>query len=286
MQASKRRVARRTQSPQTRQAVIGIVAEAELQPPRQPAALVAALQAAGYPPIILDPDSPDDAPLAKIDLIVARGRSPTLLSLLARAEGKGIRTINRCAAIVAARAKADMSRALAQAGFTTPFTYRGTLAAIADAFAADQYPVMIKPVYDDEARAPRVARNREELLSLPWPHPLAVGQSVVSGKGVDLKLYVAGRDVMAAATPSPLSGGAVRAPEAVPLSDALQALAFRCGALFGLELYGVTCVMDDETPIVVGVNAFPETAGVPGATEMVARFVIERARAEVAARGG
>jgi glutathione synthase/RimK-type ligase-like ATP-grasp enzyme len=286
MQASKRRGVRRKLSTPARQPVIGIVAEPQYRPPREPAALVAALHAAGYAPVILDPDNTADAPLAKLDLIVARGRSPTLLSLLARAEGKGVRTINRCAAIAGARAKADMSRALAQAGFETPFTFRGTLASIADAFAANQYPVIIKPVYDDEPCAPRVVRSREELLSLEWPHPLAVGQSVVAGKGVELKLYVAGSEVLAATVPSPLSAGAIPEPEPVVLSDSLKSLAFRCGALFGLEIFGVTCVLEGDTPVVMGVNAFPDTVGIPGASEMVARFVIERAHAQVAARGG
>lgn len=286
MQASKRKAVRRIRSTPTRKPVIGVVAEAHYRALGQPAALVEALRAAGYPPVILDPDRSDDARATKVDVIVARGRSPTLLSLLARAEGKGVRTINRCAAIVAARDKVEMSRTLAAAGLPTPPTHRGTLASIADAFAAGQYPLLIKPVFDDEQQGARVVRDREELLSLPWPHPLAVGQSVVAGEGLELKLYVAGGEVFAAATPSPISGGAARLPSPVPVSDALRALALRCGALFGLELFGVTCMMTGETPIVMGVNAFPDTAGLPGASDMVARFVIERAHAQVAAHRG
>ncbi|HEY2029869.1 MAG TPA: hypothetical protein VGH20_11750 [Myxococcales bacterium] len=270
----------------TREPVIAIVAEPHFRAPEQPAALVAALRAAGYPPVILNPDSCGDASLAKIDLIVARGRSPTLLSLLARAEGKGVRTINRCAAIVAARDKVEMSRALALAGLPTPVTHRGTLASMADAFAANEYPLVIKPVFDDELHGVRVVRDRDELLSLAWPHPLAVGQSLVAGEGVELKLYVAGTEVFAAAGPSPLAGGPAQAPQPVPVSAPLKELAFRCGALFGLEIYGVTCMMNGETPIVMGVNAFPNTHALPGASEMVARFVIERAHAHVAVRRG
>jgi hypothetical protein len=69
-----------------------------------------------------------------------------------------------------------------------------------------EYLLIIKPVFDDEEGGVRVVHHRDELLMLQWPYPLAVGQSVVPGTGVDLKLYVVGREVFAARTPSPLAG--------------------------------------------------------------------------------
>src|SRR5476651_1411780 len=87
------------QSSDTAQPLIAVVAEPRYLAQRQPAGLCVALARAGYSPLILDPEEPAIAPLEVIDLIVARGRSASLLSLLARAEGMGVRTVNRCSAI-------------------------------------------------------------------------------------------------------------------------------------------------------------------------------------------
>jgi glutathione synthase/RimK-type ligase-like ATP-grasp enzyme len=259
--------------------LIAVVAESRYVAPHQPWGLCAALVRAGYTPLILNPEDPAGPPLENIDLIVARGRSPRLLSLLARAEGLGVRTVNRCSAIVSARDRVGMSRKLARGGLATPAAKCGTLASIAEAFQAGEYPLIIKPVFDNEDVAVHIVHDRDQLLALPRPGQLAVAQRVVAGTGVDLKLYVAGSEVFAARQPSPLAGHPAAPPVPVPVSEELNELALRCGSLFGLEIFGVTCVETGAGAMVIGVNAFPDSFGIPGASESLARYVIGRADA-------
>jgi ribosomal protein S6--L-glutamate ligase len=234
--------------------------------------------------VLLDPEDPAAAPLQVIDLIVARGRGAPLLALLARAEGSGVRTVNRCAAIAQVRDRATMYRDLVAAGLGTPATVCGSIMAVAKAFQQSEYPLVLKPRFAEGSRRARVVRNRSELLVTDWPDPVAVAQRLVPSDGADLRLYVIGGHVFAVRRPSPLADGPAAPEHAVAVTPAMRALALRCGLLFGLELYSVTCVEMAAGPLIVGVTAFPDYAGVTAADERLARFVIERACASLERR--
>jgi glutathione synthase/RimK-type ligase-like ATP-grasp enzyme len=245
----------------------------------QPAGVRLALERAGYPPLILDPEEPGSASLKSLDLILARGRSASLLSLLAGAEGMGVRTINACSAIAAVRDKAEMSRALVAANVPGPATACGTIAGIAAIFRKSDYPLIIKPVFGDSARGIHIVPNQARLLELPWTEPFAVGQRLLNSDGFDLKLYVIGRDVFAARKPSPITGDPSARVVRVAVTPALRDLALRCGSVFGLELFGVDCIETPSGPAVIGVNDFPNYSGIPSANHCLARYAIERAQA-------
>jgi ribosomal protein S6--L-glutamate ligase len=257
--------------------LIAVAAESRYLVQRQPAGLCVALARAGYVPLILDPEEPASAPLEVIDLIVARGRSAPLLSLLARAEGMGVRTINRCSAIAAVRDRGAMARALTAGDLPTPATSCGSIASIAAAFRPNEYPLIVKLVFGDNARAIRIVRSRAELLDLAWTEPHAVAQRLVPSDGFDLKLAVIGGEVFAARKPSSVTGDPAAKMQPVAVTPALKALALRCGLLFGLELFGVDCVEMAAGPMVIGVNAFPDYSGIPGADDCLASYAIDRA---------
>jgi ribosomal protein S6--L-glutamate ligase len=257
--------------------LIGVAAEARYLVQRQPAGLCAALARSGYVPLILDPNEPAGAPLEVIDLIVARGRSPQLLSLLARAEGLGVRTLNRCAAIASVRDKGAMARALAGGNLPTPATACGSIDSIAAAFRACEYPLIVKLVFGDNARGIRIVRSRSELLDLAWTQPHAVAQRLVPSDGYDLKLFVVGGEVHAARKPSPVTGDPSGRMQPVAVTSGLKALALRCGLLFGLELFGVDCIEMAAGPMIIGVNDFPDYTGIPDADDSLARYTIDRA---------
>src|SRR4051812_895408 len=170
------------------QPLIAVAAETRRLVQRQPAGLCSALAKAGLTPILLNLEDPATAPLQVIDLIVARGRSASLLALLARAEGMGVRTINRCSAIAAVRDKANTSPELAAGGLPTPVTVCGSLVSIAVAFGPHDYPLVVKPRFGEEGRGIRVVHSRAELLGLQWPEPVVVAQRLVPSDGFDLKL--------------------------------------------------------------------------------------------------
>ncbi len=64
----------------------------------------------------------------------------------------------------------------------------------------------------------------------------------------------------------------------MPLSQELVDLARRCRELFGLELYGVDCILTPDGPTVIEINEFPNYTAVPNADKRLADYVIQRAR--------
>jgi ribosomal protein S6--L-glutamate ligase len=66
--------------------------------------------------------------------------------------------------------------------------------------------------------------------------------------------------------------------EPVLISPELVALGRQCGELFGLELYGVDCILTPDGPTVIEVNEFPNYTAVPNAKERLAHYVIQQTR--------
>ena len=251
---------------------------------RQPAGLIAALDARDVGVSVVDPDSVvhelSGRPwIAGATAVVARGRSPALVTAMAVAERFGVRTINRSAAVLAVRDKAAMAAALVAAALPTPETWVGPPAELARSIPTGAYPVVLKPVFGDNARGIRVVTGPQELLSLPWPEATALAQRFVPGDGTDVKVYAVGSRRWAVRVPSPLlpSGDASgRGTQPVPLTPALDQLAARCGRLFGLALFGVDCLSTPDGPVVVEVNDFPNYRGVPEADEALGDYVLNR----------
>lgn len=267
-------------APKPARPVIGILADVGRLGERQPAGLCGALMRAGHAPLLLDPDDTGGAALEAMDLIVARGRSARILALLARAEGLGVRTVNRCAAIASVRDRAAALRLLRNSGVPTPQSHAGSIESMLEAFEPADYPLVVKPLYAEERGEIRLVRTEGELLALRWPKAPAVAQRFVPSDGFDLRLYVIGSDVYALRQPSSLTGDPAAESCDAAVSPAVRALARRCGLAFGLELYSVTCVATPAGPVAVAVDDFPGYAGIASADERLARFVIDRARGE------
>ncbi|HET7784638.1 MAG TPA: hypothetical protein VFL36_01585 [Myxococcales bacterium] len=264
---------------------IAVAAEPRYLTQPQPAGLAGALCRAGHPATVLDPLDPRTLSLPGIDLLIARGRSPELLDLLDRAECLGIATINKREAILSVMDKARMGRALARAGIPIPQTRHDTIAAILDHSSDQDFPMVVKPIYGDNARDVKIVRSRDELAALQWSEATALAQPLVASDGFDLKLYVAGDEVHAARKPSPLSATAGLQAQPAPLTPELTTLALRCGAVFGLDFYGVDCIETPDGVLVIEVNDFPNYSAVPGADECLARYAILRARRAQEERG-
>jgi glutathione synthase/RimK-type ligase-like ATP-grasp enzyme len=267
-------------------ASVAVVAEARYLAQREPAALVEALERHGIAPRVVDPQ--DEAATRAVEgvrLAVARGRSPALLSLLAALEARGVATLNRSAAIAAVVDKAAMAERLRAAGLPTPPTLAGSPDEIARACERGPFPLVVKPALGDNARGVVVVRDRRALASLPHTERV-LAQPFVEGDGRDLKLYVAAGHVWAARKASPVldPGWKERAAEPIATTPRMRALALACGELFGLEAFGVDCVLAPSGPIVIEVNDFPNYSGLPEADDRLARAIVERVRAPQVAR--
>jgi ribosomal protein S6--L-glutamate ligase len=213
-------------------------------------------------------------------LAVIRGRSRELLALVSQLETRGVQTINRSDAIRSVLNKASMGVALQKAGVPTAATYYEPAQVLARRLSRGAYPLILKPVFGDNARGLRIVSSAEDLAALDWPEPLALAQTYLVNDGYDLKLYCIGDDVWAVRKPSPLSIHQILDKQAqpVPITPQLKQLAQRCGALFGLEFYGVDCILTPSGPVVIEVNDFPNYTGISEANERLAYYIIHKAR--------
>jgi ribosomal protein S6--L-glutamate ligase len=266
----------------TGQLTVGVLAESRYLGQRQPGGLAAELRLRGHRVRAIDPDGISAVGsadwLAGIDVIVPRGRSLVLLSLVACAERHGVPVVNGRMAIAAVHNKLDMSVALVAGGVPTPATYAGAPRRLAEDVPAGSYPLVLKPAFGDNGRGLAVVPDAERLASIAWPEPVALAQALVPGNGFDLKLYGIGTEVWAVRKPSPLAPPRrASAPRPVRLTRELAAIARRCRELFGLELYGVDCVETPRGPLAIEVNEYPNYTGVADADARLAELVERRA---------
>lgn len=290
---------------------IGILVERRYLSQTQPVGLGVALRAQGHQVTLIDPEAHsyemgDERWLTSFDLIVARGRSWPLLSLLFWAEQCGVLTINGRAAITGVHNKADMALALVASLIPTPRTFLGPVEYLAGRVPQACYPLILKPMFGDNGRGLRLIGSPDELARLDWPEPVALAQQYLSSDGYDVKLYGIGDDIWVVRKPSlfegmtevarvraettatPTQSSSLQPPassvELLPLTPRWQALGCGCRDLFGLELYGVDCLQTLQGPVVIEVNDFPNYTGVPDASKQLAEYIVRRARQEGAPR--
>lgn len=247
-----------------------------------------ALASEGHKVKIIDPQETfytmeDNGWLEGLDIVVGRGRSNALLSLLNWAELQGQITINSQSAIYSVFNKSIMATVLAAGNVKTPRTFFGSIESLAENIKQESYPVILKPIFGDNSQGLIVVNNAEELAGIKWQDPVALAQEYLSGDGYDLKLYVIGGEVWAVRKPSPFQGPGtpvIASDKAVPvdLTPEYKALGRRCGELFNLELYGVDCLETRSGLLVIEVNDFPNYTSVPDADKKLADYVVARAR--------
>lgn len=264
-----------------------LLVEARYLAHAQPAGMMRALLQAGCRVTVSDPaesllDVADAGWLRGVDVVVARGRSTDLLTRLSAAEAAGVPTLNPRRAITGVVDKAHMATQLQRAGIPTPATWIGSIEQVRRQVPASAFPLILKPVFGDNCRGIEVVHTPAQLAQLAWPEPCAIAQELLPTNGFDTKLYAIGRRVWAVRKPSALHGGA-GAATLLPLPAAWRELALRCGAIFGLRLFGVDCIEIGGALKVIEVNDFPNYSGVPDADVLLARHIeseSSRARGE------
>jgi ribosomal protein S6--L-glutamate ligase len=220
----------------------------------------------------------DDRWLSGLDLIVGRGRSWALLALLEWAERSGVPTINRQSAIAAVHNKAQMSIRLAANKLPIPETYFGSIEYLAKQIPATAYPIILKPIFGDNSRGLLVIEAAVQMAETDWPEPVALAQRYFQTDGYDLKLYGIGDEIWAVRKRSPFNQPQGEIAEGVvTLTPDLQDLGRRCGRLFGLDLFGVDCIITEEGPLVIEINDYPNYTNVPDANARLANYVVKRA---------
>jgi len=215
---------------------------------------------------------------AEADLFLLKSYTPLSLSLAAVLEKSGARVLNPHAACLAARDKIVAAQVLAGAGIPAPRSWvTGDLSLLAA--LAEEMPLVVKPQLGWRGEGVRIVRGAAELLALPPPREPMLVQEFLPGTGVDLRVYVAGSRVFA--TRKPFSSTSFSVPgQPAAVSEEVRDIALRCGAAFGLGLYGLDLIETPRGPFVVDVNYFPGYKGLPDAAGAVADHVALVAGAE------
>ena len=213
--------------------------------------------------------------LMRVDVAVARGRLPGILDVLADVAASGVPVVDTAAAVEQVRDKRIMTKILEDAGLAGP---RTVICSPEDLGDADlKYPIIVKPVFGDNAEGIVVLEEPADLLRLRWRDPELIAQEYRPGSGADLKLYVIEDFIAAVRRPSPISPCAARSLGVVPVNDSLREIIKRVSTAFGLRFFGVDCLEVDGRLEVLEVNDFPNYSSVPNASELLARYVLRRA---------
>lgn len=213
--------------------------------------------------------------LVRVDVAVARGRCPGTLAVLADVAASGVPVVDTAAAVERVRDKRVMTRLLRDAGLARP---RTVICSPEDLVGVDlEYPIIVKPVFGDNAEGLVVLEDPADLLRLRWQDPELIAQEYRPGSGADLKLYVIEDFIAAVRRPSPISPCTARSLGGVPVDDSLREIVNRVSTVFGLRFFGVDCLEVDGRLEVLEVNDFPNYSSVPNASEVLARRVLMRA---------
>ena len=279
---------------------VGVIAERRYLSQSMPAAALRALKARGVWVDVICPDVARIAPatglvhvaqegwtadLNDYDVVISRNRNGLGLAMLSYAEAAGVLTINSYSSTERIRNKANMAVLLSRAGLLCPPTILARDASTLAGLPRSSFPLILKPTYGDNSRGLQLVRRPEDLEAVEWSDDLLLAQHYLPSDGFDLKLYVCGRSVFAVYKPTPFNGDLAAEPRPVAATPAMVELALRCGATFGLEIYGVDTIETPDGLAVIEVNEFPNFTGVPHAGECIADYVIARARATGARKG-
>ncbi len=205
------------------------------------------------------------------DLYFLKSQAPAALSLAGVLDAQGANILNPARSCQLAQDKVVASFRLAAFGIGTPRTWTSAEPARLRPIVGSG-PLVVKPYNGYHGTGVQFLTDAEQLLSLPATDTPILVQERVAGAD-DLKVYVIGGDVFGVRkTFDPASHG--RAGASVTLTPEVVEVARRCGAAFGLGLYGIDVVETENGPIVIDVNHFPGYKGVPDAAERLCAYVL------------
>src|SRR3954466_11532526 len=166
-----------------------VLSDSKMLAERMPRALVHALAVHGILPDILVADCPRASwrGLEPGDLVVARTRHRSGLAPHEAAELHGAHTFPSHAAVRTVRNKAETKLSLARAGIRVPPTVV--------AYSPEQavyvgFPMVLKPVFGEGARAVCVVHGPLALKMAGWNGTQRIGQAYINTGCVDTTLYV------------------------------------------------------------------------------------------------
>lgn len=229
--------------------------------------------------IEIDVIYPDEQPTdltrlrVKHDLYVLKSGTETALSLGGALHTLGATILNPYPVAVMCRDKIVASETLERAGVPVPESFvvsePSHLAPL-----LDDGPLVVKPYRGSQGRGIQVVRAEQDLTKVHPNGPL-LAQRYHPPDGPDLKIYCIGRQVFGVERVWPARTYREKLGRPVIVNKELREVAFRCGAAFGITLFGFDVVMSGGTPYVVDNSSFPGFKGVPNAARRLADYIDE-----------
>jgi ribosomal protein S6--L-glutamate ligase len=206
------------------------------------------------------------------DLYVLKSKTDTTLSLAGVLHAAGAAILNPYPVSAACRDKIVLTGVLRGAGVPLPETYvTGQPAPLAELLQAG--PIVVKPYRGSEGRDVRVVRRVDELDDIPTGDGPLFAQRYHAPSGRDRKLYRIGDQVFGVKRVWPIRTHDDKLGEPFEVTGHLREIALRCGAAFGITLYGLDVIESDDGPYIVDFSSFPGFKGVPDAARLLADYI-------------
>lgn len=205
------------------------------------------------------------------DLYVLKEKSDLAMSLAASLHAAGAAIINPYPASAMLRDKIVTFHVL-QGVVPTPQTF---VASHVEQLreAVERGPLVVKPYRGSRGAGVRVVRNAVELTALGLLEEPVFAQRYHEPDGRDRKLYAIGDEICGVMRVWPARTHQDKLGEPFRPSPELADIVRRCGAAFGIDLFGVDVVESDGMPYVVDMSSLPGFKGVPDAAQRVARYL-------------
>jgi ribosomal protein S6--L-glutamate ligase len=211
------------------------------------------------------------------DLYILKSGTEIALSLAGALHAIGAAILNPYPIAARCRDKIVATRMLVGAGVPVPDTYI-TLHPSKLAPLLDDGPLVLKPYRGSEGRGVHVVWDAGELDAVSGDQGPVFAQRYHEPDGRDRKIYVVGDQVFGVKRVWPVRSFQDKLGEPFTITPELRDIALRCGAAFGLELYGLDVIFSEGRPYVVDISSFPGFKGVPDAALRLADYIYAAAR--------
>ncbi|MBI2839245.1 MAG: ATP-grasp domain-containing protein [Acidobacteria bacterium] len=212
------------------------------------------------------------------DLYVLKSSSLMTYQVGGILAAKGARMINSFAAVQRIKNKVEINRLLRDHDVPVPDAYlTGDIRQLQSALVT-KGPLIAKPYRGRHGLGVVVIRGREELERVRLPEGCVYAEAFKAGDGEDRKVYVVGDRVYASKKRFASGESFLNHAQELDVTPEMREIALRCGAIVGLQVYGVDMIQADDGLWVIDVNGFPGFKGIAGVESVLADHLYNYAR--------